>query len=684
MIKNAVFLCSIFILLFIGIINVSADTGIYARAIRDSNGNVRWRYALYGGNTINFVKLMKWGNDQPVYCIEPNVDYLDFSQGNYYEAVGDDNVLNISSLNAETLRKLKLFSYYGFGYGDHTDDSWYVATQLEIWNTIDYGSAALREGDINLVESHRSELRNIVNSVMTVPSFQNQTFEQVIGQSAEYIDTNNSIKDYEISSCVNCTASINGNKLIVTSNQVGQAVVNIKRTITNSYKPSIIYYNAGYQKLMEFGTSDPMVSKITLNVIGGTIKIQKIDSETGSNTTQGDATFEDAEFSITDSDGNLVGTIKTNSSGYGELLVGLGEFSVKEVKAPKGYNLNTEEYKVILTQENTEESIMVKEDVIKGHALLTKLYGDDEIGFNKESGAEFDVINSKGEVIDTIITDDDGVALVKLPFGNYKIVQKKGLENYSIADDIELSISENKKIYKFNVKNLSYPRFELFKYDISNSEAVEGSTIEIYKLNTETDEYKLYYSGISDSTGKVYLDIIEIGKYYFVEKEAPQGYVLNDEKHYFEIDSNGKLFKDSLDNVKYSSLEISKYDISNSEAVEGATIEIYKLNTETDEYELYYSGISDSKGKIYLDIIELGNYYFVEKEAPDGYILNDEKHYFEIDEYGKSYYEELSNEKQPIEVPDTSIHESKVFNIFVLICIIGGIGFIIYDKVKKK
>ena len=84
MIKNAVFLCSIFILLFIGIINVSADTGIYARAIRDSNGNVRWRYALYGGNTINFVKLMKWGNDQPVYCIEPNVDYLDFSQDFHY------------------------------------------------------------------------------------------------------------------------------------------------------------------------------------------------------------------------------------------------------------------------------------------------------------------------------------------------------------------------------------------------------------------------------------------------------------------------------------------------------------------------------------------------------------------------------------------------------------------------
>ena len=183
--KKVTLICSIFILLLIGVNSVSADTGFYARAIRDGNGNVRWRYALYGGNTINFVKLMVWGTDEPVYCIEPNVDYLDFSEGNYYEAFGDDNVLNISTLSAETLRKLKLYSYYGFGYGDHLDDSWYVATQLEIWNTIDYGSAALREGDIDLVESHRVELRNLVNHVLTLPSFQNAQYEQLGGSKGD-------------------------------------------------------------------------------------------------------------------------------------------------------------------------------------------------------------------------------------------------------------------------------------------------------------------------------------------------------------------------------------------------------------------------------------------------------------------------------------------------------------------
>ena len=51
------------------------------------------------------MKFLTLGTNQPVYCIEPNKDYLDFSQGYYSESTGDDNALNISSLNAEKLRK---------------------------------------------------------------------------------------------------------------------------------------------------------------------------------------------------------------------------------------------------------------------------------------------------------------------------------------------------------------------------------------------------------------------------------------------------------------------------------------------------------------------------------------------------------------------------------------------------
>lgn len=681
--RNVALICSIFIMVIIGINKVSADTGIYIRALRDSNGNVRWRYSLYGNNSANFVKFLTLGTNQPVYCIEPNKDYLDFSQGYYSESTGDDNALNISSLNAEKLRKLKLISYYGYGYGNHTDDSWYVATQLEMWDEIDRGAAVITQGDTSIIESNRAELRNLVNNVLTLPSFQGRELKQVIGQTIEYTDTNNVLNQYQVANCTDCNATISGNKLIVSSNKVGKATVNFKRTVTNIYNPSIIYYNGNYQKIMSFGSPDPMNANVFLNIIGGTVKIQKIDADTKSNKIQGEATFEGAKFEIYDSNKNLVGTIITDSNGYGELVVGMGEYTIKEVQAPRGYLLNDEEFKVNFTPEVTEELITVNENVIKGHALITKEYGDDEIGYLKEEGAEFEVINSKGEVVDTIITDEDGVGLVKLPFGKYTIKQTKGKNKYSIADDITVNISKNKKIYKFNVKNISYPRFEITKYDISNSKPLPGATIEIYKLN-ENEEYELYYSGITDKTGKIYLDSIDLGKYYFIEKNAPKGYLLNEEEHHFEITEYGKTYKETLGNDKYPDIEITKSDSKTGKALKGAKIEIYKLNEETEEYELYYSDTTDENGKIHLDIIDLGKYYYKEVEAPEGYLLNEEEVYFEISEYNTTYKYSLTNDEVIIEVPDTLTKESyKTYYVAAIVFLIG-LAIILYEKTKYK
>ena len=44
----------------------------------------------------------------------------------------------------------------------------------------------------------------------------------------------------------------------------------------------------------------------------------------------------------------------------------------------------------------------------------------------------------------------------------------------------------------------------------------------------------------------------------------------------------------------------------------------------------------------------------------------------------------MTNEKEVFEVPNTSIANSKVLNIITTILAIAGIGFIIYDKKRKK
>jgi uncharacterized surface anchored protein len=68
----------------------------------------------------------------------------------------------------------------------------------------------------------------------------------------------------------------------------------------------------------------------------------------------------------------------------------------------------------------------------------------------------------------------------------------------------------------------------------------------------------------TDESGKITLTDLPYGKYYYIEKEAPLGYEVNPNKHYFEILEDNVIIKDTLsddlikvpDTYKYSPLII--------------------------------------------------------------------------------------------------------------------------------
>ena len=61
----------------------------------------------------------------PSYCIEP---YSTFNTGAlYYQTDNPPNLTN------EQLERIKLISYYGWGYKDHSDQKWYAIAQFMIW-----------------------------------------------------------------------------------------------------------------------------------------------------------------------------------------------------------------------------------------------------------------------------------------------------------------------------------------------------------------------------------------------------------------------------------------------------------------------------------------------------------------------------------------------------------------------
>ena len=82
--------------------------------------------------------------------------------------------------------------------------------------------------------------------------------------------------------------------------------------------------------------------------------------------------------------------------------------------------------------------------------------------------------------------------------------------------------------------------------------------IEIYDANTN----ELIYSGRTDQKGKIVIDKIKYGKYYIVEKEAPEGYQINTDKMYFEITEDGQVVKSIMKDEKI--VEVPNTDKSDS------------------------------------------------------------------------------------------------------------------------
>ena len=146
----------------------------------------------------------------------------------------------------------------------------------------------------------------------------------------------------------------------------------------------------------------------------------------------------------------------------------------------------------------------------------------------------------------------------------------------------------------------------------------------------------------------------------------------------FEIKENGEVIKSTMkDDDITGTLEFTKVDVSDGTPLPNTLVEIYN-----EKDELIFSGRTDEKGKIIIENLKYGKYYILEKEAPDGYTLNDEKMWFEILEDGKVVKSTMSDDKIIVEVPNTLKNDYIPLGMATLI-VIGG-GIVIYGTFKKK
>ena len=325
--------------------------------------------------------------------------------------------------------------------------------------------------------------------------------------------------------------------------------------------------------------------------------------------------------------------------------------------------------------ELTDNGFEFKTDSLEG--VKFGLYAQEDIIWNDK------VIYTKDTLVEEKTTDKDGnIVFDNLYLGKYYVKELETLNNYVLDEnkyEAELVYKDQYTpviVYSESILNiLKTGKLEFTKTDISESKTLPNTLIEIY---TENDE--LVFSGRTDEEGKIVIDRLPQGKYYILEKEAPEGYKLNEEKMPFEIKENGEIIKSTMkDEDITGTLEFTKVDISTDEPLPNTLIEIY--NAENDE--LVFSGRTDESGNITIDKIKYGKYYILEKEAPEGYQLNPEKMYFEITEDGQVIKSVMKDEKI-VEVPNTGLSEINYDKVTPIIVIVLGAGLIIYATKKNK
>lgn len=256
----------------------------------------------------------------------------------------------------------------------------------------------------------------------------------------------------------------------------------------------------------------------------------------------------------------------------------------------------------------------------------------------------------KDSLVTTLVTDSSGYAEARnLNLGKYYLKELETNEDHVLDSkeyDFELIYKDQytpiieETITLKNYKKKS--KAELTKTDVANGDPIPNTTMKLYYVEKEKET--LIFTGKTNAEGKLVIDELPQGDYYFIESEAAPKYILTDQKIKFTIKENGEIVKSSLTNVRYSTLTITKKNLTGTEAVPGAKIEIYKVIDDETE-ELFYKGITDEEGKLYVDELPQGDYYFVEIEAPEGYKINEDKHLFTVSADGVNYEDSFSNEK---------------------------------------
>lgn len=357
------------------------------------------------------------------------------------------------------------------------------------------------------------------------------------------------------------------------------------------------------------------------------IVVKKVDS---SNPTKGLAGAEFSLEMVGSDDPKFPMTGVTGQNGtYTFRGLKAGTYQVTETKAPEDYQIDNPGPYTVTLPTNGQKTVTVTAldtPITLASGSIRKVDKD-----RPTMGLAGATIRITG--IDNNFTYEgqtvEGGALTDVPWdtmpvGSYVAEEIGAPEGYILPSPHEKKefYWDKKNEVKLVFENDSKVKVQLLKKDESNN-PLPGCLFTVIK-NGQT-----LFSAVTDAAGTITVPNVTEGTYWFVEKDAPEGYVVNSEPvtaYVSAADIQGnKTVTVEATNHRKPGLEIVKIDSVTKEPVANCTFDIRSIDG------TYHEALTtDGAGRIFLENMTPGSYEVKETAVPKGYNLNPEKQTVEL------------------------------------------------------
>lgn len=382
-----------------------------------------------------------------------------------------------------------------------------------------------------------------------------------------------------------------------------------------------------------------------------------------------------AEYEVKDGLGNVVGKLVTDANGDSNVLKELktGTYTVREVKAPKGFKLNNNVETVeIRDGETSVINVSDEPDLLIADVLLRKVADNNEpmkdvqfrvthyrelknsIGeleglsakrswvFKTDANGEIKADNSHKVSGDELYLKDNGQAVL-LP-GTYLFEEVSTPEGFIKADPFLKTVdydnaSGNLTYLVPTVKNIHEGYLELNKKAsdelLSITHPITGSQYTVFTngecsnvARTMNNEEAVLTIGDNGYSQKIAL---MPGKYYLKETHAPRGWALDENVYELFISSWKTTTQQLINKPQTITIVIQKVDKETGERIPqglgefaGAVYKVEHYDVINDVMVKDGEIVLDENGQGKLEKLVPGQYTVTEIKAPAGYSLNSE------------------------------------------------------------